>query len=116
MNLFPPCQPTTLPPTGPLDPPEPPDGNGSMIEGTQNSHSFKEVLLNKQHSLNKIYEPKEAQSPDEETDNQEAIPLTEEDKHRIYKPWSLSVIIKVHGKKLLHTYLKKQASGHVETH
>ncbi|KAK4707390.1 hypothetical protein R3W88_033036 [Solanum pinnatisectum] len=36
------------------------------------------------------------------------IHLTEDEKQRIYKPWSYSVIIKIFGRKLSHIYLKQR--------
>lgn len=105
---------TEPPPSTISDPPEPPDSSTNMHEdvliktGMTDSQSFKAVLLNKDSNLNGDYLHPANDSTLIECRNAKAIPLTAEEKLRIYQPWQHSVIIKLYGKKLAHNYLKNK--------
>ncbi|KAK4706682.1 hypothetical protein R3W88_033761 [Solanum pinnatisectum] len=81
-----------------------------MIEDTESIQSFKEVLLNRNKEINLSYttlEESEQQDLMEDLDI-DSIQLSTEDKRIIYQSWSLSMIVKVFGKKIAHTYLKNK--------
>ncbi|PHU25972.1 hypothetical protein BC332_04304 [Capsicum chinense] len=88
-----------------------------MEEDTQvvkepREHSFKEALLNKNPDLN--WEYNQLNNKDKGTMaclDSEAIPLSWEDKMRIYQPWESSLIVKMYGKKLTYSYLKNNLVG-----
>ncbi|PHU24299.1 hypothetical protein BC332_09406 [Capsicum chinense] len=46
-----------------------------------------------------------------ENDDHNFIPLTSEDKNRIYKPWQFSLIIKIIGRKMSHQILKQKLTS-----
>lgn len=75
--------------------------------------SFKQILLTphatSQPCAQAMDIEEDEQTPDLETvEDDSLISLSEEDKRRMYLPWSFSMIIKVFGKKLSHVYLKNK--------
>ncbi|KAK6775616.1 hypothetical protein RDI58_026617 [Solanum bulbocastanum] len=104
---------TDPPSPTPTDPPEPPDSPSPMAEDNQRFQSFKEALIDKENTLNQIYEvPKEHTNMEEESEvNNDTITLTKDKKRRLYQPRCLFVIIKVFGKRLMHAYLKSKLAN-----
>lgn len=97
-------------------PPKSPDINPQLVLTETESSSFKEKLLANEHEKNiSIISPLPHQIPMEinvTTDNEVAqlettyrnnyyVPITIEDKQRIYYPWRFSLIIKLQGKRIL---------------
>ncbi|KAK4726532.1 hypothetical protein R3W88_031449 [Solanum pinnatisectum] len=77
------------------------------------TQSFKKALLDRSNTLNQSYDM--FKEHDAMMDNnqyaQGAIPLTKEDKLRLYQPWCVSVIVKAFGKRLSHDYLKNKITN-----
>lgn len=103
--------------------PKPPDINSQQALMEAETSSFKDKLMAYEHKDNKsILFPLPHQIPVEiniTTDNNEiqseiphsntyTVPVTTEDKQKIYYPWRFSLIIKVQGKRILHKVLKRK--------
>lgn len=83
-------------------PPDLPDG-GAI-------HTFKDILMSNGNELTVTYDAPKNTDMELETssDSEDAIQLSTEELERLYKPWRLSVIIKVFGKRFPHTYLQNK--------
>ncbi|XP_009758585.1 uncharacterized protein [Nicotiana sylvestris] len=98
------------PPKSPNIPPEPPDDT-VMEEDTNQQHSYKEMLLDKQSTTQAEYFTTGTQSTFTQGKGKEStgpIILSQEDKNRLYEPWRFSVIIKLFGKKMSHYLLRSK--------
>lgn len=98
-------------------PPKLPDINAKQTLMETDSSSFKEKLMADEsfqsplpHQIpmdtNLTPDNEEIQVQDPHN-NTYVVPITKEDKIRIYHPWRFSLIIKLQGKIILHNVLKK---------
>ncbi|XP_019238197.1 PREDICTED: uncharacterized protein LOC109218299 [Nicotiana attenuata] len=94
----------------PKSPNIPPD-DIVMEENATQSHSYKEILLDKQNTAQANYFAAELQSTLTQQQGKETIGpiiLSQEDKNRLYEPWRFSIIIKLFGKKMPHYLLRSK--------
>lgn len=99
---------TTIKP--PNIPSEPPDNN-PMDEDNNLSHSYKEMLLDKQETTQTQYyedEPCTHKGEEKGKDNLGLITLSQDDKNHLYYPWRFSVIIKSFGCRMSHHFLRSK--------
>lgn len=96
------------------------DNNNPVIPNATIPLTFKEKLIGHEgkitistDSLSTLTLPMDIQEeetnsyPNEGNENFSiSVPITLEDKQRIYYPWKFSLIIKLHGKRILHQILK----------
>ncbi|XP_019255157.1 PREDICTED: uncharacterized protein LOC109233748 [Nicotiana attenuata] len=98
------------PPIKPPLPPEPSDKHIQMeVEPPQ--HSYKEMLLDKQVSNQTNYydmDNKSIPQMDKGKHIEGSIPLSQEEKERLYMPWRYSVIIKIFKRKMPHHMLRSK--------
>ncbi|XP_019252867.1 PREDICTED: uncharacterized protein LOC109231679 [Nicotiana attenuata] len=93
-------------------PPEPPDKHNQMdVEPVQPTHSYKEMLLDKPESHQSDYYEDDSR-PSSDLDKgkhiEGPIPLSHDDKKRLYLPWRYSVIIKVFKRKMSHHFFRSK--------
>ncbi|KAG5568819.1 hypothetical protein H5410_064165 [Solanum commersonii] len=106
-----------------LNPPAPPD-NGivadtimdTVTETTEEEKAtFKEIRITPYPPIEAQQIPKESNLEDQlaetEQDDDDFICLTDEEKKRIYQPWTYSIIIKIFGKRISHQYLKRKLAN-----
>ncbi|XP_019244287.1 PREDICTED: uncharacterized protein LOC109224157 [Nicotiana attenuata] len=94
----------------PFIPPDAPDKNHMEVEETT-PHFYKEMLLDKPLIRQNDYYEEHATTiiKDDKGKNIEgSIPLSQEDKKRLYFSWRFSVIIKVFGRRMQHQYLRSK--------
>lgn len=79
------------------------------LVGNRDPLNFSLGHLDPNSSPMEILEGELVYSSDELSDKQTlSVPITKEDKQRIYLPWKYSLIIKLHGKRILHQTLKQK--------
>ncbi|KAM3266499.1 hypothetical protein P3L10_003493 [Capsicum annuum] len=91
-------------------PPEPPD-KGSSHDSTDNPipTTYSEILMAQSITVTSFPMALQEDPPlVESSELGDTIPLTAEDKERIYGPWRHSVVVKVLGKRFNHHYLRKK--------
>ncbi|KAM3344106.1 hypothetical protein P3S68_026197 [Capsicum galapagoense] len=97
-NTDPPDTEAHQPPAKPPDPPPPMQGDTMDIDLAK-KQSFKDVLTDKRTDLNRSYENTNQSAIDSnEKIDENTIPISKEDKDRIYLPLQHSVIVKLVGK------------------
>ncbi|KAM3265332.1 hypothetical protein P3L10_002326 [Capsicum annuum] len=91
-------------------PPEPPDKRASR-DATENliSTTYSEILMAQSITATSLPIALQEETPMvESTDLGDTIPLTAEEKERIYNPWCHFVILKAVEKRFNHHYLRKK--------
>lgn len=98
-------------------PPKPPDLTFMNLDETPTQPSFKQKLITPfsctvgSRNADTVFCTKELQmekDSGDELNDDNTIPLSLEDKNRLYLPWKFSVIIKLFGKRMSHQYLKSK--------
>ncbi|XP_047253562.1 uncharacterized protein LOC124887703 [Capsicum annuum] len=107
-----PSSPLNPDPPTPVPPPDPPDPTPAIMEeDTPRKMSYKETA---EESSDKIHGSSESPMNFEKLgtldpeSGKKYIPLTDEDKQRLYLSWRRSVIIKCIGRKLNHQFLRSK--------